>query len=172
MPFTYYLFHRPTGAKYYGVRYARDCHPSDLWTVYFSSSHRVKALIEQFGADSFDVEIRKTFETAESAIAWEKQVLRRLKVLKRNDWLNDSICGMKYAMTDEIRQKISLSGRGVKRTAETRVRMSKAQKGRIITESHREKMIASHKGMSGRKHSAETRLKMSEAAKRRYSTLV
>lgn len=87
-PFTYYLFHRPTGRKYYGVRYAKNCHPRDLWTTYFSSSSRIKALIQEHGEASFDVEVRKTFETKDEAMRWENRVLQRLKVVTRSDWLN------------------------------------------------------------------------------------
>ena len=35
IPFTYYLYHKPTGKKYYGVRFKKGCHPDDLWNKYF-----------------------------------------------------------------------------------------------------------------------------------------
>lgn len=92
-PFTYYLYHIPTGNKYYGVKYSKNCKPTDLWSTYFSSSKKVKSLIEQYGKNSFKYEIRKTFTSKEAAILWEKKVLRRLKVLQKKEWLNSNVSG-------------------------------------------------------------------------------
>lgn len=88
MFYTYLLTHSPTGLKYYGVRYAKDANPSDLWVTYFSSSKSVKKLIEEFGKESFYFEVRKVFPDADKAIAWEDKVLRRLKVPHNNEYLN------------------------------------------------------------------------------------
>ena len=38
IPYTYRITHLPSGKHYYGARYAKDCHPSDLWVIYFTSS--------------------------------------------------------------------------------------------------------------------------------------
>lgn len=59
---------------------------------------------------------------------------------------------------------IASSMRGIKRSPETRQRMSESQKGRKITDAHREKLVQSH---IGHRHSEETRQRMSEAQKRR-----
>jgi len=72
--FTYRVRFIPTGEYYYGVRFAKNCHPSDLWTKYFTSSKKVKNLIKKHGKDSFEVEIRKLFKDSEEAIAWEHRV--------------------------------------------------------------------------------------------------
>ncbi len=124
IPFSYHLFHVPTGKHYYGIRYARGCAPSDLWTVYFSTSILVKQLIDEYGADSFKVEIRKTFTTPESALIWEHKVLRRLNVAGRDDWLNRHNGGNKFrspshhsdATKDILRKKIT----GIKRSEITK----------------------------------------------------
>ena len=119
-PFTYYLYHRPTESHYYGVRWSKHCKPSDLWTTYFSSSKSVKLLIKEYGPDSFDVEIRKTFISKEAAIKWEKTVLTRLNVLNRPNWLNKNISGciinevhplLGVPCSEERKQKISLAKR-------------------------------------------------------------
>ena len=87
--YTYYLYHIPTGKKYYGYRFANNCDPEhDLWNVYFSSSNLVRELIEKYGKESFRTEIRKTFNTKEEAFEWEDKVLRRLKVAESVVWLN------------------------------------------------------------------------------------
>lgn len=93
IPYTYLLVNKITGEKYYGVRYAKGCAPSELWYTYFSSSKYVKQLIEKYGKNSFEFEVRKTFNTALEARAWEERVLRRLNILRNNNWLNKNVCG-------------------------------------------------------------------------------
>lgn len=100
VPFTYLVFHKPTRKAYYGVRFAKGCSPEDLWSTYFTSSTRVKKLIEEYGTESFHVEIRKTFKDVESALAWEYRVLRRLD-LKNGIWLNSYVCQNIKIMTSE-----------------------------------------------------------------------
>ena len=90
IPFTYLIKHVPTNRYYYGVRFKKGCHPYDLWTKYFTSSRKVKGLIKKYGKKSFIFEIRKTFKTIEQAINWEHNVLRRMKVIYRKDFLNQS----------------------------------------------------------------------------------
>lgn len=91
IPYTYRITHLPSGKHYYGARYAKDCHPSDLWVKYFTSSKTVKKLIEQDGEDAFFVEVRKVFNDVESCVDWERKVLVRLKVTTNNHWLNMTI---------------------------------------------------------------------------------
>ena len=70
-PYTYLIKHKPTGKVYYGFRSANTQEPhKDLWNTYFTSSPKVKQLIEETGKESFDVEIRKIFETKEDAVAF------------------------------------------------------------------------------------------------------
>lgn len=92
--YTYLLSHKSTKKYYYGVRYSGICEShtpeDDLWIKYFSSSKEVQNLIELYGADSFKYEVRRTFTTVESAIAWEHNVLRRLNVINKSNWLNKS----------------------------------------------------------------------------------
>lgn len=118
IPYTYFLYHKPTGKKYYGVRWAKNCSPDDLWVTYFTSSKYVKMLIEQYGKESFDFEIRKTFSDVDSAISWEKKVLIRMNVLNNDSWLNKNISGsikndihplLDKHHTDETKKKISNS---------------------------------------------------------------
>jgi hypothetical protein len=71
-PYTYMVTFLPTNQKYYGVRFASGCSTEDLWKTYFTSSDTVHKLIEQHGAESFSVEVRKLFETKEDALSWEK----------------------------------------------------------------------------------------------------
>jgi hypothetical protein len=88
IPFTYLLKHIPTNKYYYGVRFKKGCHPNDLWTKYFTSSKKVKGLIKRYGKKSFIFEIRKKFKTVKQAMNWENKVLKRMKVIHRDDFLN------------------------------------------------------------------------------------
>lgn len=109
VPYTYHIYHPPTGKHYYGSRYAAGCHPSDLGVSYFSSSKMVKELISLYHISEFVFEVRKTFLSAAEAISWEQRVLRRMKVLQRDDWLNMNINGSAFTQTPEGRDRISRS---------------------------------------------------------------
>jgi hypothetical protein len=90
-PYTYRVKFTPTGQYYYGVRYSKACHPADLWVSYFTSSKNVKKLIKENGIESFTIEIRKTFNNKEHAIAWEEKVTRR--VIHWPNYLNANSAG-------------------------------------------------------------------------------
>jgi len=86
--YTYLLRHIPTNTFYYGVKYSFDADPNLFWKKYFTSSRKVKALIEEYGEESFSHEIRKIFSEREKAINWERKVLRRMGVVGNSKWLN------------------------------------------------------------------------------------
>lgn len=86
LPYTYRIRFIPTGEYYYGVRYAKDCHPSDLWIRYFTSCTKVKKLIKEHGKENFTYEIRQMFDSKEAAILWEEKVTR--KVIHWDNYLN------------------------------------------------------------------------------------
>lgn len=86
-PYTYLIGWSKHNIWYYGLRYAKNCHPSDLWNIYFTSSKYVKETRLKYGEPDI-VEIRKTFETAKQAQLWEHKVLRRMNVVNEQKWLN------------------------------------------------------------------------------------
>ena len=86
-PYTYLIGWSEQNMFYYGVRYAKNCHPDDLWKTYFTSSKYVKEFREEHG-DPDIIQIRKTFEDKRSAIDWEDKVLVRTKCYLREDFLN------------------------------------------------------------------------------------
>ena len=87
LPYTYLIGWPEYNIWYYGLRYAKKCHPSDLWTTYFTSSKYVKQARQKYGEPSV-IEIRKTFESVEQAQKWEHKVLRRMNVVNEEKWLN------------------------------------------------------------------------------------
>lgn len=87
IPYTYLIGWSKFDKWYYGVRYARDCTPNDLWKKYFTSSDVVQKFREQYGEPDI-IEVRKTFHDADSARLWEENILKRLKVKSSDRWLN------------------------------------------------------------------------------------
>ena len=106
-PFTYCLTFLPTGKRYYGSRYSKKevAHPSQLWTTYFTSSKIIADLIEEYGKDSFSIQIRKTFIDRDSAIAWETKFLTRINAAKHPEWLNGNNGDEKFYNSPESTKK-------------------------------------------------------------------
>lgn len=97
IPFTYILKFKPTNQYYYGVKYSKGSKPSDLWNTYFTSSSRVKKLIEEFGINSFDYKITKTFSNKIDAIEWEIRFQTKVKADKNAKFLNKRIWKNPYS---------------------------------------------------------------------------
>lgn len=174
-PYTYLIRHRPTGKVYYGFRCANKVKAhEDLWKHYFTSSPGVQKLIEETGADSFDTEIRRVFETKEQAVSWETRVLHRCKVLHDDRWLNQNVAGY-IVPTKDSRKKISEYHRDKPKTDEHKQNLSKSQKGKSKSNSknqtpeYRALMSTLKSGIGngryGKEVSEETRRRISEAKK-------
>lgn len=88
LPFVYRVTNTTTGLYYIGSRYARGCHPSDLWTTYFTSSKRVHQMLEQYGMLDWTIEILETFATGADAGEYERMLL----VEAKGDPMNINIC--------------------------------------------------------------------------------
>lgn len=86
-PYTYLIRWPQLNISYYGVRYAQDCNPSDLWNPYKTSSHHVKEFIKENGEPTV-IQVRKVFANAVLAQEWEHRVLKRMKVVGNGQWLN------------------------------------------------------------------------------------
>jgi hypothetical protein len=115
---------------YYGFRCANRVEPhEDLWKQYFTSSAKIQQLIEETGADSFDTEIRRVFETKEQAVDWETRVLHRCKVLHDDRWLNQNIAGY-IVPTQESRKKISDFHKGKAKSEEHREKIRQGNVGK------------------------------------------
>jgi hypothetical protein len=86
-PYTYLIGWPVLNKWYYGVRYAKNCQPDDLWISYKTSSKFVKNFVTEHG-DPTIIEVRKTFQSISEAQQWESKVLKRLQVTKSPMWLN------------------------------------------------------------------------------------
>lgn len=103
-PYTYLIGWTDHNMFYYGVRYAKDSNPCELWNTYFTSSKHVKNFAEKYGAPNL-IQIRKIFKSAEQARLWETKILKRLHAKDRPDFLN---------MTDNISISKEAASRGQK----------------------------------------------------------
>ncbi len=97
IPYTYKLIFKPTNQYYYGVRWGEGCHPSDLWVKYFTSSKHIHKLIEEYGLDSFDCKIMKTFDNGKDAVKHENLVLKRVNARKNGKFINLANGGMSFS---------------------------------------------------------------------------
>jgi hypothetical protein len=61
--------------------------PSELWVSYKSSSKYVAEFAKSHGSPSI-TQVRKTFHTKDAARLWEHKVLKKLKVVNDEKWLN------------------------------------------------------------------------------------
>lgn len=86
-PYTYLIGWSEHNTWYYGVRYEKGCHPSDLWVEYKTSSKYVDAFVLKYG-DPDVIQPRKTFSSVTDARLWEEKVLKRMNVVADEKWLN------------------------------------------------------------------------------------
>ena len=92
MAYTYLIGWKKYNKYYYGVRFSKKSDPSELWISYFTSSKHVKDFYSLHGEPDL-IEIRKTFDDSDKAILWESKVLKKMKVLHDDKWLNQNIAG-------------------------------------------------------------------------------
>jgi hypothetical protein len=130
-PYTYFIGWSKQRKFYYGVRYAINCHPEDLWVKYFTSSVAVQEMRIKYGEPDI-IQIRKKFSTKEQAINWEVKVLKRMKVVLREDFLNKNDVQAPpindRIMSDDTKQKIREKISGTIRSDETKNKIREARK--------------------------------------------
>lgn len=111
--YTYHLYWSATDTHYYGVRWAKNCDPADLWVSYFTSSKYVKDYAKRYG-DPDVIEVRKTFDSVNAGRAWEHRVLTRLRVSKRTNYLNVSSGSAKFYVDISSDEHLAHRGKRIK----------------------------------------------------------
>jgi len=178
-PYTYVIGWSSIKKYYYGVRYAKNCNPSDLWVSYFTSSKQVANYRKQFGEPDI-IEIRKTFTDIDTARLWEHKVLKRLKVIDSEKWLNQTNnISFSHDVSVKASRKAAILKRGVQHSDIHKQRISEALSGKKRsseifdkiekTKSRKRKEDPNYTGgpKKGREFSEEHRAKLSEAKKGR-----
>lgn len=147
-PFTYLIGWPEHNLFYYGVKYAKGCKPSDLWTTYFTSSKYVHEKRKEHGEPTL-VEIRKVFNNELEARNWETRVLTRIDAQHHPKFLNrTNIRGFPTEKTREHIEKIAAKLRGRKLSPEHKEKFSKSKLGKHwkLSEEVKRKMSESAKG--------------------------
>lgn len=135
MAYTYLIGWSNLNKWYYGVRFSKKSKPSELWVSYFTSSKHVKKFRKDNGEPDI-IKIRKIFDSREKAILWESKVLKKLRVIENEKWINKSdnkaICPeAAYPKWDEkSRKKASNTHKGMKRSDEHKKAISDSLKDR------------------------------------------
>jgi hypothetical protein len=177
-PYTYLIGWKHLNLWYFGVRYAKNCHPSELWKKYKTSSKKVLEQVKLSGNPDV-IEVRDIFDCVEKARNHEHKVLKKLGVIRSSKWLNETDnksfsieASRKASLSDISRLRKSNShigkpgpNRGRKFSEETKMKMSLARKGKKRPE-HSEKMRKAQKDGGFHKgflHTLETRQKMSNS---------
>lgn len=152
-PYTYLIGWSIHNLFYYGVEYKNSskgiANPTNLWTTYFTSSRTIHHLRAKHGEPDV-IQIRKIFNTRQQAIAWEKKVLKRMKVLHDPKWLNSNVAGA-VVLSLATRQLIAEKNRG-------KVKHSAAERARRSAQTRERNLLRGS-------HSEETKKKISQANK-------
>lgn len=170
-PYTYHIAWSKYDIHYYGVRFAKNCNPCDLWKTYFTSSKKVAAHRKLMGEPDI-VEIRKVFDTAHQARLWEAEVIRRLHAPSKKNWLNMSDHndrfyheGPRGPRNKEHQRKLQESRVGWKLSDTHKAKLNEGRRKSKNSPEHTAAVVASR---IGSKHTQESKKKMSEARKRYY----
>ncbi len=88
-PFTYIIGWSEHKKFYYGCRHGKNCHPSDLWESYFTSSNYVKEFRKIYGEPDI-IKIHRTFNNGIDCVLFENSYLEKINAKDNPLFLNRS----------------------------------------------------------------------------------
>lgn len=154
VPYTYLIGWSKHNKWYYGVRFAKNCHPSELWIKYKTSSKYVDKFVKENGEPDI-IQVRKKFNSKEKARLWEEKVLIKMDVLNNQDkWLNKNIHpAILYEVNPCLGKKMSEETK--KKISDTRIlrNIPSPTKGRKLTQEQKQHLRNIN---LGKKQSQET----------------
>lgn len=164
-PYVYLIRSIITKQFYCGSRYAKGCHPNDFWVKYFTSSKKVKALIEEHGTESFQVVNIYPVAEVHQARALEHQILKDLNASRNPLWLNQSNglsvdnSGRKQTAAHTAKLGAIRKGKpnpkpegwvsplkGIPRSEEVKLKIRTAEQGKHVSDETRAKLSTANKG--------------------------
>lgn len=164
-PYTYLIGWSKQNKYYYGVRFAKNCSPNELWVSYFTSSKYVGEYRKIFGEPDI-ISIRKVFNNVNKARLWESKVLKRINVVENVNWLNRSD---NISIDPVLALKGTMTHIGKKRSEETKnkMRIPKSVAAKINMSLARKKLIANGYVPKNPAIREDVKNKMSKSAKLR-----
>uniref|UniRef100_B0T633 Uncharacterized protein n=1 Tax=Caulobacter sp. (strain K31) TaxID=366602 RepID=B0T633_CAUSK len=103
-PFMYAIGWTKQHKWYLGIRYGKGCHPSDLWTTYFTSSERVAAFRAVHGEPDH-VEVLFTGDR-EEVVQKEADYIREFDIHRCENWLNLGAGGAAFYLDELAIEKL------------------------------------------------------------------
>jgi hypothetical protein len=165
MAYTYLIGWTAHNKWYYGVRFAKGCNPDDLWVKYFTSSKKVKEFRNVYGNPDV-IQVRRTFDDANTARLWESRVIRKTNAVRDNRWMNMTdntdlffFEGKREPFSDEHRAKLSAAASKRKLTDAHKAALNQGRRNSKNSAEHAAALVASRLGT---KHTNESRQAMSE----------
>jgi hypothetical protein len=190
LAYTYHICNKITKEFYYGSRYKnvtlKRTPQDDFWIYYFTSSNKVKNLINLYGKESFDVSIIMENEDYDKCYFYEQNLI--------DSHLSNALCLNKFchltnkfsmagsAHSEETKAKLSIARQkrigpntGKTHTEETKAKIGAAQKGKTISNEHKASIRDARKNQIapniGKMCSDETKAKLSIANKGKPSPM-
>lgn len=87
-PFFYIITHKVSKKRYAGCKTSKGCHPSQLWSTYFTSSNIINNIIKNEGRNIFSVEIRNIFNSVDECLTYETNFLKKINASHNQNWFN------------------------------------------------------------------------------------
>ena len=172
--YSVYIHKLPNKKVYIGITSQK---PERRWRSgegYKRNKHFYSAILK-YGWDNIEHSVLFENLTKDEACEIEKFLIQKTKSYCRDIGYNFTMGGESYQFTSEIKEKIKInhsrSWKGKHHTEETKKKISVANKGRVFSEEHKEKIRKNHshcKSFQGRHHSAESKKKISENHFRLY----
>jgi len=139
IPYTYLIGWSNLDIWYYGVRFAKDCHPNDLWDIYYTSSKYVKNFRKKYGEPDI-IQVRKTFSEEKQATAWESKVLTKIKAVQNEKWLNKT-------NNSSIPSEFASNRKGCFHSKSSKEKIKKAHVGKVKSKEIKDKISKSKLGV-------------------------
>ncbi|WP_155738091.1 NUMOD3 domain-containing DNA-binding protein [Sphingobium yanoikuyae] len=136
-PFLYVVGWSNLDTWYLGVRYAKHCHSTDLWTSYFTSSDYVREFRERNGEPDH-IEILLLGDR-EEVLATERAVITEFNLHLDPKWLNRStgaihISGQKFQQSEAFRKQRSEAQKARWQDPEFRQSVVSKMQGRTLSQ--------------------------------------
>jgi len=148
--YLYVKTHNKTGLKYLGKTTRKNPH------LYPGSGIRWRKHLDKHGYD-YSTEIIKECVTNKEVAKWGLYYSNLWNVVESNQWAN---------LTPEIGNGGSMSGKnarmfGKHHSESSKQKMSRSNKGKVVSEETRKKMSENHVGMTGKSFSESSKQKIS-----------